>query len=138
MSIRAERLHDLFIEIGSDIIKRIKDPAVNDINSDGTCRIISLTDVKIASDMSVAQFFVSVLGDQDSLSSVVEGLNRAAGYFRRELKKEVSLKKIPEVHFIPDDTMAKAGHIMDLIASTGVKASDPQAAADSEAAALID
>ena len=105
MSHRVERVHDLLIEVGSEILRRIKDPALGN-------ELISLTDVKVAPDLGTARYYVSILADPERQAEILKALERASGFFRHELRHEVRLKRIPEIRFEVDHTLEQAAHLM--------------------------
>jgi ribosome-binding factor A len=114
MSHRAERVRDLLIEVGSEILRRVKDPALGQ-------DLISITDVKVAADLGTARFYISVLADPLRQQEVLKALERAAGFFRHELRHEVRLKRIPEVRFELDHTLEHAAHMMKVLQSARVQ-----------------
>ncbi len=114
MSHRAERVRDLLIEVGSEILRRVKDPALGD-------ELISITDVKVAADLGTARFYISVMADPLRQQEILKALERAAGFFRHELRPEVRLKRIPEVRFELDHTLEHAAHMMRVLQSARVQ-----------------
>jgi ribosome-binding factor A len=68
-------------------------------------------------DLRVAHVYVSVLGSDDDVRASLEGLSRAAGFFRRELGASLSLRYVPELIFRPDDTLERALRIDQLLDS---------------------
>lgn len=112
MKHRPQRLHSLLLSLGSEILGKIKDPAVN--NGLGN-EIISFTDVKVSKDLRNANYFVSIMAPPERQKEIMEGLKRSAGYFHRELRQAMSTSSIPNVSFIQDNTMEKAAHLMSLI-----------------------
>ena len=112
MKHRPQRLHSLLLSLGSEILGKIKDPAVN--NGLGN-EIISFTDVKVSKDLRNANYFVSIMAQPERQKEIMEGLKRSAGYFHRELRQAMSTSSIPNVSFIQDNTMEKAAHLMNLI-----------------------
>ncbi|MDO5297536.1 MAG: 30S ribosome-binding factor RbfA [bacterium] len=112
MKHRPQRLHSLLLSLGSEILGKIKDPAVN--NGLGN-EIISFTDVKVSKDLRNANFFVSIMATPERQKEILEGLKHSAGYFHRELRQAMSTSNIPNVSFILDNTMEKAAHLISLI-----------------------
>lgn len=123
MSHRLERVRDLLIEVGSEVLRRVKDPALGN-------ELISITDVKLTPDLSQARFFVSILAEPERQAEILKGLARASGYFRHELRHEVRLKRVPEVTFEVDHTLEQALKLTRLLES-----SRPKGEAEGEAAA---
>lgn len=103
---RLHRVNDLLQEVANDVMRHVKDPAVEGA-------LITITSVQVSPDLSNARFYVTVLNKP--VAEVVEGLNRAAGFFRREITKQVSLKRVPAVQFVYDDTLDQAMHMEKLL-----------------------
>ncbi len=76
----------------------LKDPRIDPMTS--------VTKVEVAPDLKTCKAYVSVLGDEDTLSSTIEGLMKAEGYIRRELARTVNLRNTPSIRFIADDSIA--------------------------------
>ena len=58
---------------------------------------------------------LSVYGDKAQLDSAIEGLARANGFIRRELAQRLELRRVPELHFVADDSIAYAVNMSQLI-----------------------
>ncbi len=112
MNHRPERLRSLLLSLGSEILTKLKDPAVH--NGLGN-EIISFTDVKVSQDLRHANYFVSILASEPRKEEILAGLNRSANFFHRELRSNMRSASIPAVNFILDNTMEKASHLMKLI-----------------------
>jgi ribosome-binding factor A len=105
---------------------------------DPTLRGVSITvsEVRISPDLSNATAFITPLGGDD-MPEVVAALNRAAGYFRREIAREIRLRHIPKIGFEADTSFAYSSHIDALLAQPDVardvaSKDEAQADADSE------
>jgi ribosome-binding factor A len=104
---RAERLAVLFKEeLGSIMQRDLKDPRIG---------FASITNVRISRDISHAKIYVSVLGDKKQQQETMEGLESAKGYIRSELGKRIRLRYIPEIHFIPDNSIEEGAKVLSLI-----------------------
>lgn len=103
---RLHRVSDLLQEVANEVLRQVKDPAV-----DGA--LITITSVVVSADLSSSKFYVTVMGKPPA--EVVEGLNRAAGFFRREITRQVSLKRVPAIQFVFDDTLEQAMRMQKLI-----------------------
>jgi ribosome-binding factor A len=124
---RLERVKDLLREVGAEILRDIKDPAVAN-------QLVSITEVVVTPDLSYAKFRVSILAEPDAQRAALEGLNRAAGYVRRELMHKVHMKKIPQPSFELDDSLERATRMSALLAKAVPSANDaddgPEGASD--------
>jgi len=90
----------------SELIRTVKDPRVQGL--------ISITRVEATTDLKYAKVYVSVL-DKSDADQVVKGLKSAAGYLRRELGRELSLRSTPELQFIRDDSIDKGARILEIL-----------------------
>ena len=95
-------------EISLLIQRRVRDPRLG---------FVTVTGVEMSPDLRVAHVYVSVLGSDDDVQTSLEGLSRAAGFFRRELSASLSLRYLPELNFRPDDTLERALRIDQLLDS---------------------
>jgi ribosome-binding factor A len=88
---------------------------------------ITVTEVRVSPDLKHATAFAAPLGGQD-MAKTVEALNRAAGFLRGRLAREVELRYTPQVRFVADDSYDEARRIDQLLASPRVRRdlSDPK------------
>ncbi len=84
-------------ELSRIIRTEIKDPRVNSMTS--------VVDVQVTPDLKFCKAYISVLGDEESIESTLEGLNSAMGFIRRELAHSVNLRNTPEITFIMDQSI---------------------------------
>ncbi len=75
---------------------------------------ITVTEVRISPDLGNATAFVMPLGGAH-VPGVVEALNRAAPFVRRQLGKAVKLRRLPTLDFVADTSFDEAGRIEDLL-----------------------
>jgi len=93
-------------EVAVLIQNEIKDPRIN---------FITVQDVVISKDLSIAKVYVSSLDTEQSPDVIIEVLTKASGFLRRAIGKELTLRKVPELRFYYDDTIVKARELSDLI-----------------------
>jgi ribosome-binding factor A len=74
---------------------------------------ITVTEVRISPDLKNATVFITPLGggDQEAVTAVTDGLNRAAPFFRRMIAKQLELRAVPRLKFIPDVSFDKASEM---------------------------
>ena len=90
---RKNRVAGLLREVISDIVvRKIKDPRVHGI---------TITDVRMTADLKSARVYFSSLTD-GKVEDHKQGLESAQGFIRRELRRELDLKYIPELSFFYD------------------------------------
>lgn len=93
----------------SDILRDIKDPRVS--------KMLSIIKVQVTNDLSYATFYVSAIEGEEMTQSSVKALKGAAGYIRRELGARVKMRKVPEVRFVADDSIAFSAHLSSILDS---------------------
>jgi ribosome-binding factor A len=103
---RTERLNRLIKEEIGFIIKYLKDPRIG---------FLTVLDVELSKDLSIARVYVSVYGDTDVKNKTMEALESAAGFIRGELAVRVRLRSIPELRFIYDKSEEIRDRIFSLL-----------------------
>ena len=111
MAKRTERLNDLLREEISELLRRqVKDPRLSGF--------LTVTEVSTSPDLRQAKVFVSIMGSEEDKRGTLEGLTSASGFLRRELKRHLTLRRIPELTFCRDDSIEHGAYILKLIEST--------------------
>ena len=104
---RSRRVADLVREVVSDVIlHRLRDPRIGPV---------TVTEVRLSSDLRHARVFVSSLGDSGARDASVEALNHAAPYLRRAVGRKIRLKYLPELTFVADASLERGEHLEGLM-----------------------
>jgi ribosome-binding factor A len=77
---------------------------------------ISITDVKVDRELSYADIYVSAVEGHVREKDVMEGLERASGFIRRQLSSRVELRVFPRLRFHWDITPEHGDHIEKVLA----------------------
>ncbi|MGV6852365.1 MAG: 30S ribosome-binding factor RbfA [bacterium] len=72
--------------------------------------LLTVSDVKVTRDLSVAQVYVVNLSDKN-IDEIMEALTEAAGYLRHLLGKRIRMRVIPELRFAYDHSFAEGAKI---------------------------
>ena len=108
MSRRTEKVNVLLRQKLSEIIAQdMKDPRLPPI--------VTITEVGVSRDLKRAKVFTSVLGTSQQVKDAVEALNAASGYLHRELAARLSLKSVPFLSFVTDDSIEKGTYLLQRI-----------------------
>ena len=81
---------------------------------------ITVTEVRISPDLKNATGFCAPLGGED-MAKTVAALNRAAGFLRGRLSREIDMRYTPNLRIIADDSYDEARRIEQLLASERVR-----------------
>lgn len=87
--------------------------------NDPRLQLVTVTVVNIDRELEHANVFVSTVGDDGRRKEVMQVLNGAKGYIRREVSHRVQLRRAPELVFHWDPSPEKAEHIAQLLDDLG-------------------
>lgn len=93
---RKERVEGLLQQVVCEILQEIKDPRVG---------FVTITGVKMGSDLRHAKIYFSVIGDDQARENTLQGLRSARGFIRTELGKRIRLRFTPEIDFVVDTSL---------------------------------
>lgn len=104
---RSQRIQELLHEEISKLLMRgLKDPRIG---------FATITDVELTDNLSHAKVFVSVMGTEEEKKNSIIGLKSATGFIRSWLGKNLSLRYIPVLEFIRDDTADRVDKISKIL-----------------------
>jgi ribosome-binding factor A len=124
MTLKQERVADRIREILSELLLfEVADPALNGV---------TVTDVTIDRELEYASVYVNALGDETRREEVLAGLRRAGGFLRREMGRQLQLRRVPEIRWYWDETLSHTDKIEALLNTLDLPKSDPAARPDDE------
>lgn len=106
---RSDRVSDAIQRIlGQVIAQEVRDPRVGMVN---------INAVTVTRDMAYAKVFVTFVGAEDEVASLASAsvLNKASGFLRTFLAKELSMRTVPKLQFIYDKTAIRGQELSYLI-----------------------
>lgn len=107
MSKRSEKVAEAIHQIVSALLIRgLKDPRVG---------FVTVTGVKMTDDLGIARIYFSVVGDDAAKKNTLAGLKSAAGFIRKEVGSQLSLRHVPEIQFRFDESLERANTIERLL-----------------------
>lgn len=89
-----------------------RDPDLADVS-------ITVTEVRVSPDLQAASAYVTPLGGRE-IDRTVAALNRASGFFRREIAREVVLRRVPEIAFVADTSFDYSSRVESILARPDV------------------
>lgn len=107
MSLKQERVAGIIRKEISEIIQfSLKDPKVG---------FVTVTDVTVTGDLGIAKVYVTFLGKDARSDAGLKALERSKGFIRTELAKFLSIRKVPELIFVLDDSLDQGNRIDSLL-----------------------
>lgn len=106
---RSDRVSDAIQRLlGTLIPQEIRDPRVGMVN---------INDVTVTRDMAYAKVYITFVGSENEAASIEAAavLNRASGFLRTFLAKELSMRTVPKLQFIYDKTSIRGQELSSLI-----------------------
>ena len=86
------------IELSQLIARDVHDPGVG---------FITLTKVTVTPDLQIARVYYTTLGDEKAQKETDKALHRAAPFLRRQIAQRVRLRRVPEIEFFYDKSVAQ-------------------------------
>lgn len=94
---------------------------------------ITLTRVKVSADLQVAHVFYTSLGNEAERKETAKALERATPFVRRQIGSRVQLRRVPEISFRFDESVAHQDRIEQVLRrlhdEEAARAADPAPAA---------
>ena len=104
---RQARLADrIRVILAERLEKGLRDPRLG---------FVTITDVRVSGDLQHASVFYTVLGSDEERVASGAALNTATGMLRKEVGRQLNVRLVPTLEFIPDALPESAGHIADLL-----------------------
>ena len=108
--VRNERLREELKKTVSAIIFDMKDPRIP--------AVTSITEMEVTPDLKYAKAHVSVYdADENAAKTAVDTLNHAAGFIAHEVGNRMTIRRVPQIRFVRDDSIAYSVHIAEVIRS---------------------
>jgi ribosome-binding factor A len=116
---RVRKIADRIQVIVAEMLeRRIKDPRLG---------FATITDVRVSGDSQQATIFYTVLGEEEQLAGTAAALESAKGLIRSEVGKQLGMRHVPTLTFVPDALPESARQLDEVLARA--KAADEAAAA---------
>jgi ribosome-binding factor A len=119
---RPERVADqIRAELGALLTRDVHDPGIG---------FVTVTRVQVSGDLQQARVFYTVLGDEGARRRSTRALERAAPFLRRQIGSRLRLRRVPELRFSYDDSIAGQDRIEQILSELHL--SEPSADRDDE------
>lgn len=112
---RADRLGELLREILAEAVERIDDDRLH---------LVTITAVDVDRELEHAKVFYTTLDGDDQADDVVEAFDELRPRLRKILGSQATLRRVPQLHFHPDDVLRSAQRIEEILATLPKPAAD--------------
>lgn len=109
----------------SSAVSGVKDPRVSK-------NFVTVTHVELTSDLSYCKVHIACLGGEGRTAKAVEGMTAASGYFKKAIAARIRMRKMPELIFLPDNSLEYSAHIEEILAKLPKPAQQEPAADEQE------
>ncbi|RKZ15844.1 30S ribosome-binding factor RbfA [bacterium] len=97
---RTEKLNQAILKVLCDVLQAdVKDPRVG---------FVTINEVRLNRDHSVADVLFSVLGDEQEREDSFTGLKKARGFLQSRLGRILGVRQTPELRFAYDDSLERS------------------------------
>jgi ribosome-binding factor A len=105
---RPDRVGDQIRQELSELLTRgaVHDPGIG---------FITLTRVKVTPDLQLARVYYTTMGDDRERHETARALERATPFFRRQVGARLQLRRVPELEFRFDESIANQDRIEQIL-----------------------
>lgn len=118
--------------ISQEIKKAISRAVFYELQDPNIAPVLTISEVKVSGDLSYADIFLSVLGTEWERRQTLESLERAKGFLRNAIARNVKLRLVPELRFHEDLSIERGMYMDQLIKKTLEADHKAQAAREEE------
>jgi ribosome-binding factor A len=94
------------IELSGLIARDVHDPGIG---------FITLTRVSVTPDLQIARIYYTSLGDEKAQKETGKALHRASPFLRRQIAQRVRLRRVPELEFFYDKSVAQYDRVEQIL-----------------------
>lgn len=93
-------------EIANLLAREVHDPGIG---------FVTLTRVHVTPDLQQARIYYTALGDEKARNNSARALERTAPFLRRQIGSRLRLRRVPELTFLYDESVAGQDRIEQLL-----------------------
>jgi ribosome-binding factor A len=94
------------LDLSELISREVHDPGVG---------FVTLTTVKVSPDLQLARVYYTMMGDEKARRDTAKALGRATPFLRRQLGQRLRLRRVPELQFFYDQSIAHTDRIEQIL-----------------------
>jgi ribosome-binding factor A len=94
------------LELSELIAREVHDPGIG---------FLTLTRVAVTPDLQLARVYYTSLGDEQAQRETAKALKRATPFLRRQIGSRIRLRRVPELAFFYDESIAHTDRIEQIL-----------------------
>ena len=94
------------LELSELIAREVHDPGIG---------FLTLTRVAVTPDLQIARVYYTSLGDEKAQRETAKALTRATPFLRRQIGGRIRLRRVPELTFFYDESIAHTDRIEQIL-----------------------
>lgn len=106
------------LRVGDEILKQISEMLIKGDVRDPRIEAVVVTGIKLTDDLGFARVYFTVMGDETDREKIMEGLQSASSYIKRELSRKLRLRRVPELKFEFDEALQEGYRVDELLRKT--------------------
>lgn len=104
---RQKRVGDqLMKELGVLLLREARDPRLEGV---------TITEVKVSPDLAHARVYFTLLGDEEDKTQALQALNKASGFLRSHIARQMVLRRVPELSFEYDEAYERGQRVLEIL-----------------------
>ncbi len=94
------------MELSQLLARDVHDPGIG---------FITLTRVTVTPDLQLARVYYSIIGDEKAQQATAKAIHRAAPFLRRQIAQRIRLRRVPELEFFYDKSVAQHDRVEQIL-----------------------
>lgn len=92
--------------VAEAIMNQVEDPRVG---------FVTVSEVRLNRDRTVAEVFYTVLGDEEERALSLAGLKRARGFLRQLIGDQTRMRQVPDLRFKYDESLDRSFRVEEIL-----------------------
>jgi ribosome-binding factor A len=101
--------------VGDQIRQELSELLARGVVHDPGIGFITLTRVQVTADLQIARVYYTTMGDPSARKDTAKALKRATPFFRRHVGGRLQLRRVPELEFRFDESVANQDRIEQIL-----------------------
>src|SRR5687767_119085 len=101
--------------VGDQVRQELSQLLARGVVHDPGIGFITITRVQVTADLQLARVYYTTMGDQNARKDTAKALKRATPFFRRHVGERLQLRRVPELEFRFDESVAHQDRIEQIL-----------------------